>query len=564
MRREWAVEHIECGRTLRGIVGVLACGLLAYLPAAQADEAALQTVRVQLKWTHQFQFAGYYAAIHHGFYREAGLDVVLFEHRPGAPPVDQLIGGRVEYAVADSGVLLYRSTGVPLVALAAIFQQSPSILLTTEASGIRELADLRGKRVMLLGGYLNAELMSMLETAGIGSDDFVLLPADTDVSALMYGRTDAYNAYITNEPFTLDLHGIAYRAFAPGDYGVDFYGDVLITTESRLEADPGGVRRFVEATLRGWRYAADHPEEIVELILTHYNTQGRSREHLMFEAQALIRLILPNVVPIGYMNEERWRRIEGIFRNQGQLSRDVDMSRFLYRELQEDSLLDALMRHRLQIAAGLAALVLLVMTWHVLRLRSQVRARTRDLERARVRAEAEARTDPLTGLPNRRCFFESLARDLARAERGDAALAVLSIDIDHFKAVNDHYGHAAGDAALLRTAELLLRHVRGGDVAARIGGEEFALACTNAAPKETLRLAERLRAAVEAAEVHYDGRSFRITVSIGVAFHACSDDVDRLLRKADLALYEAKQRGRNRVQEWNPDCDTTLSQERPR
>lgn len=527
--------------------------LLALLTPGLTQASNLHNVRVQLKWTHQFQFAGYYAAIDQGYYREAGFDVTLIEHTPGITPIEQLIGGRVDYAVADSGVLLYRATGVPLVALAAIFQESPSVLLTLEESGIRELSDLRGRRIMLLGGYLNAELMSMLQAAGVQADDFTLLPADTDVAALIDQRTDAYNAYTTNEPYALSELGIPHRIFSPSEYGVDFYADILITTENRIARDPDGVRRFVEATLRGWRYAVENPVEVVDLIFSDYNTQGRSRAHLMFEAQEAIRLMLPNVVPIGYMNEERWERIEEAFRKQGQLTQAVDMSHFLLPNGNRASFLAALRSHRLEIAVLVVVLLALGMASHILRLRAQVRSRTRELERARQRAEAEARTDPLTGLPNRRSFFEALQRDLARAERGET-LAVISVDIDHFKAINDRLGHAAGDAALQVTAGLLASHIRSSDIAARLGGEEFAIACLGTQPEAILPLAERLRTALAAAVIEHHGHEFSITASLGVAFNTPGDDIETLLQKADQALYKAKQSGRNRVCEWQTEA----------
>ena len=527
------------------LFSMLATCLCMLLRPALAED--LQPVRVQLKWTHQFQFAGYYAAIEQGYYREAGFEVTLLEHTPGASPVEQLIGGRADFAVADSGVLLYRANGVPLVALAAIFQESPSILLTLEDSGIQELPELRGKRIMLLGGYLNAELMSMLDAAGLDADDFTLLPADTDVAALIDGRTDAYNAYTTNEPFALSELGIPHRSFSPADYGVDFYADILITTESQLERDPEAVRRFREASLRGWRYAVDNPEEIVDLILTRYNSQGRTREHLLYEAREAIRLILSNVVPIGYMNAERWRRIEDVFRKQGQLAHAVDMEHFLFDPDSERSFIDAVREHRIEIAAAVALLLALGLVSHILRLRAQVRARTRELETARQRAETEARTDALTGLPNRRYFLEGLMRDLARAEREGLPLALLALDIDHFKDVNDRHGHPAGDEALRRTALTLQAHVRGSDIAARIGGEEFALACLNTDMDDARGLAERLRAAIEATVIEFGDHRFGFTISIGLSFHASGDDIETLLRKADEALYKAKQSGRNRV-----------------
>lgn len=520
------------------------------------DRTGLQDVRVQLKWTHQFQFAGYYAAIHKGYYRDAGLNVRLIEHTGGVTPIDQLIGGRVDYAVADSGALIYRSAGVPLVTLAAIFQESPSILITLESSGIRELADLRGKRAMLLGGYLNAELMSMLQTVGITGDDIRLVPGNTSIQALVDGQTDAYNAYTTNEPYALAQKGIAFRSFSPHEYGVNFYGDILITTEAKIKTDPEQVDRFLSATIEGWRYAVEHPEEIVELILSDYNSQERTRDHLLFEATEAIRLILPDVVPIGYMNQERWKRIEHIFRTQGQLSQAVDMTRFIHRREEPENLVAVVMRYRLEIAAGIVLLTGLGLLVHILRLRTQVRTRTCELEEAKSRAEVEARTDPLTGLPNRRYFLETLMRDVARSERIGMPLSILSLDIDFFKAINDRYGHAAGDEALQSIARTLARQVRSGDIAARIGGEEFALSFINIDIEETRMLAERLRAEIESATIEYGEEFFGITCSIGIATREEGDDVEGLLRKSDLALYEAKQGGRNRVCEWHIHCHT--------
>ncbi len=529
-------------------------GLLA------GTEGDLQPVRVQLKWTHQFQFAGHYAAIEQGYYRDAGLDVVLHEASPGLNPIDQLLGGRVEFAVADTGALIYRAASAPLVALAAIFQHSPSVLLTLEQSGIRELADIRHRRVMLGGGYLNAELMATLARAGIGGDDFQLVPIDPSLDALLEDRTDVYNAYTTNEPYFLDQQGVRYVIFQPRDYGVDFYGDILLTTEAVIARNPDLARRFREATLRGWDYAVKHPEAVVDLIYNHYNTTGKSRDHLRFEAQEAIKLILPEVVPVGYMNEDRWRRIADTFQAQGMLRGEVDFTEFLYQPEETALLVEFLTHYGPEILFTLVGLSLLAMLLHILRLRNQIGARTRELDRARQQAEVEARTDALTCLPNRRRFFEDLSRDIALAERHGTPLSIISLDIDHFKAVNDHHGHAAGDQALRHAAQVLRRFVRVGDVAARIGGEEFALACPNTDGKSARQLAERIRKTMVSTPVEYGECQIGLSLSIGVAGHIQGESADDLLRRADLALYRAKQQGRNQVCEWSPEATVEETQ----
>jgi diguanylate cyclase (GGDEF)-like protein len=515
-------------------------------PAA-ATAAQLQPVSVQLKWTHQFQFAGYYAALHQGYYRDVGLDVDLTEHEPGNAPIDQLIVGRAQFAVADSGALIYAAAGVPLVALAAIFQNSPSILITRDEADIETLADLKHKRAMLSGGYMNAELMSMLQTAGIGPADIQLVPSDIDIGALLRGETDAFNGYTTNEPYLLQQRNVPFKVFRPSDYGVDFYGDILLTTEAILKAQPEMVRSFREATLKGWNYAVAHPQEMVDLILEHYNTRHKSRDHLLYEAEETVRMILPNVVPIGYMNLERWQRIEAIFREQGMLTQEVDLDRFMFDPQENRELRDLLLDNRRQLLVGCVLLIAILMLIHIARLRSQIASHTRALQQAKLQAETEARTDALTNLPNRRHFMEELGRDIAQVERHNMPLFVISLDIDYFKQVNDRYGHAAGDEVLRQAGDIFRKYTRAGDFVARLGGEEFALACLNTGSEQAHTLANRICSEMASSPVAFKGAEFQVTISLGIAEYERGDDVERLLRRADLALYKAKEGGRNRV-----------------
>jgi diguanylate cyclase (GGDEF)-like protein len=522
--------------------------LLPFMRPVQATEHTLKPVTIQLKWTHQFQFAGYYAALHQGYYREAGLNVELVEYMAGSTPVDALLAGRADFAVADSGALIYASSGVPLVALAAIFQRSPSILITLADSGINELADLRGRRAMLSGGFMNAELMAMLKSAGLDDGDVVMVPGDTDVGVLLRGEVDAFNAYTTNEPYLLRARGIGFNVFAPKDYGVDFYGDILLTTEATLKSSPDMVARFHEATLRGWAHAVENPEATVDLIMRYYNTRDKSRDHLMFEAREVVSMIMPELVPVGYMHRERWERIEGIFRDQGVLSRQVDMDRFLYQPSAESGFIELLSRYRVHLASATVLLLGLMMTLYIVVLRAQVRSRTQALQLQKQQAEQDARTDALTGLPNRRNFMETLRLDIAKAERLGVPLCVVTLDVDRFKQINDTLGHAAGDAALVEIGALLARHIRAGDMVARIGGEEFAISCMDTDRDQVLKLVERIRHAIEALSVEHEGERFGFTISAGVAHRDPGDDVESLLKRSDQALYRAKQAGRNRVE----------------
>ncbi|MEW6695088.1 Response regulator PleD [Tepidimonas thermarum] len=159
--------------------------------------------------------------------------------------------------------------------------------------------------------------------------------------------------------------------------------------------------------------------------------------------------------------------------------------------------------------------------------------------------------DPLTGLPNRRAFLGRLTQELDRSSRAGEMALLLMIDIDHFKSVNDRYGHLAGDAVLRAVARLLSEQVRPMDTVARLGGEEFGVVFPHCGPTFGALLAERLRAAVAATVMPLpDGQAtLQVTVSIGGAYSPAwvRSSVEHWMERADRQLYEAKRQGRNRV-----------------
>ncbi|HZV65737.1 MAG TPA: diguanylate cyclase [Telluria sp.] len=161
-----------------------------------------------------------------------------------------------------------------------------------------------------------------------------------------------------------------------------------------------------------------------------------------------------------------------------------------------------------------------------------------------------AATDFLTGLPNRRQVMGHMEQELARIQRElDAVATVLMFDLDHFKAVNDVYGHATGDEVLKHFAHILLSELRKVDAAGRIGGEEFAVVLAGAGMEEAQAFAERVRARMETTPLSHCGRSITVTVSIGIAaMHAADGSAATALTRADAALYCAKQAGRNRIE----------------
>lgn len=176
---------------------------------------------------------------------------------------------------------------------------------------------------------------------------------------------------------------------------------------------------------------------------------------------------------------------------------------------------------------------------------------------ARQRSAQELRraltADHLTGVLNRRCFLERAARELAQQAKKGSAGCVLMLDVDHFKLVNDRFGHAVGDAVLVSIAEVLRKSVGGADLVGRLGGEEFAVFMPMAHIMEATQTAEIVRAGVAALRLIHEGQVLKVTASIGVAVDGGAD-LKSLIAEADVALYVAKRSGRNRISQAAACC----------
>lgn len=169
-----------------------------------------------------------------------------------------------------------------------------------------------------------------------------------------------------------------------------------------------------------------------------------------------------------------------------------------------------------------------------------------ELKTALIEMERLAKTDALTGLLNRRSLFESAIQEFSRAQRYSRHLSVLMLDIDHFKHINDTYGHQAGDIVIQAVATILQETLRETDVLGRYGGEEFVVVLPETALEPALAVAERIRCQIYDRAISSDTSSLHITASIGIAtFSTGTSSIDEMLKQADRALYQAKSKGRN-------------------
>ena len=521
--------------------GLLAIWLGMFTPPAWA----LTPVTLQLKWSHAFQFAGYYAAHSQGYYRDAGLAVTIRSAQPGDDPLKQVLAGQAEFGVGTSSLLLARKRGEPVVVLAVIFQHSPLVLLSKAHDANQGIHDLVGKRVML--EPQSDELLAYLQQEGISPRRITWLAHSYHPAALQSPQVDAVSAYSTNEPYYLDQAGVAYHTYTPRAAGIDFYGDNLFTREAMLRDHPDVVRAFRAASLRGWQYAMAHPEEIIQLIRRDYASQQPVAQ-LRYEAQRMLALLRPDLIEVGYMHVGRWRHIANTYADLGLLPRDFSLKGFLY---DPNPQLDLSW-----VYAGMALLALVsgiaLYTHRINRRLDRALKASQDAVLAQQASEERLRQlaqyDWLTELPNRILFVERLQLALDQAQAASRQLAVLFIDLDGFKPVNDSFGHALGDALLKTLAQRMRANLHADSTLARIGGDEFVVLLTRRDHAGHARQqAEQLCACLRQ-PVQLDGKTLQVSASIGIAWYPeHGGDALSLIQHADLAMYQAKRAGRNQV-----------------
>jgi diguanylate cyclase (GGDEF)-like protein/PAS domain S-box-containing protein len=640
------------------------------LLALAVPASGLDTVMLQLKWTHAFQFAGYYAALELGYYRQAGLDVQILPARPGLNPVDEVMAGRTQYGVGSSSLLLARQAGKPVVVLAAVFQHSPLVLIARQKHPLQAIHDLAGMPVML--EPQSEELIAYLRRERVPLDQFQLRAHSYSIKDLVDGKVAAMSAYASNEPYELEQAHVPYQMYTPRSAGIDFYGDNLFTSERELADHPERVEAFRAASLRGWQYAMAHPGEIADLIRGRYDP-GLTRDFLLFEASRMADLMRTDLIEVGYMVPGRWRHIADTYAELGLMQADFPLEGFLYRIPVDRALNQA--QRRLILALVTLGLGVLI-TVYILRINRQL-ARTRDSlrqnesryrmlteqmkdvvwtldtaslrftyvspsvarlrgysaqevmaapmtnalepasvanvtrtlreqlarfeageitpsdyitleleqpckngtkvwteviahfvrnqdnghievhgasrdvsERRRQQARIEhmAQHDQLTGLANRALFDSHLEQALAEARRDRTRLALVYLDLDRFKPVNDDHGHGVGDRLLQAVAQRMLAGLRESDIVARIGGDEFVILLRGIENAEfAILAADKVRHALEL-PFQVDGHELTLSASLGIALYPDDGrDEVTLLHHADNALYAAKRAGRNIV-----------------
>lgn len=637
--------------------------IMVFILPGIVAQAAVEKVTLQLKWKHQFQFAGYYAAVAKGYYKAAGFEVDIREVDVTQDPIDQVLQGNAEFGSASAELVQRRSQGDPVVVLGVVFQHSPLVLVAREGEGISSLSDLKGKKIMLESQ--SAEIYAYLKMEGINREQMEVVPHSYRLDDFIERQVDAFSVYTTDELYVLNQQGIAVHVFHPRANGIDFYGDVLFTTEAQIKKDPKRVQAFRDASMLGWKYAMEHPEEIIDLILTQYSKR-HTKEHLLDEARKMQILLQPELIEPGYSNRDRWEHMVATFQDVGLISEEkFPMDEFLFeksdsyklpqwvqntllllvcillpllaitiyisrmnkklrlqirmRQQAEEELAESEVRLKLLVESsdeliamldlksrciyfngslkyGIDAELLIGKTpddWEGSQLiellfknvpeviqngvkkyeeisvmlddelvwfsnnlypirnaKSQmiaVAVITRDITERKISEEKldyMAQYDSLTGLLNRNSLYDRLAQDMKTAHREQQQLALLFIDLDDFKEINDNFGHKAGDEVLKEVASRLVSSVSESDTVMRLAGDEFVVILMNIKHKSDVDIIAKriLTVIIEPILIHNEPQF--VSASIGISLYPTDgEDAEALLNRADAAMYISKKRG---------------------
>ncbi|RXK03691.1 hypothetical protein CRV02_00400 [Arcobacter sp. CECT 8989] len=292
---------------------------------------AIQKVTLQLKWFHQFQFAGYYVAKEKGYYKDVGLDVTIKERDLKYNNIEEVINNKAQYGVADSVLFLYKARNEPIITIAPIFQHSANILISRKDKNIQTIEDLNNKKVIFYPNDADGfSLLALLKKFNVDAE-LIRNREKGDYKKIINKQADLMPAYLTNEPFLFKEAGVDIDIINPMNYGLDIYGDMLFTNKNEALNYPNRVKNFKEASLKGWKYALENKEETIQLILEKYNSK-KSIEHLKYEAKAIESLISKDLIPLGSIDKGRVQYINNLYIKYGLMNSKLDINDFIFEE----------------------------------------------------------------------------------------------------------------------------------------------------------------------------------------------------------------------------------------
>ncbi|MGB5446673.1 MAG: ABC transporter substrate-binding protein, partial [Psychromonas sp.] len=276
---------------------------------------AKEKVVLQLKWEHEFQFAGYYAAKWQGFYEDQGLDVEIRSavqaDKSIISPSDELKKGNAQFAIGALDILVDKDNDTVPVILASIFQRSPTAIFSLQKTDISSLHKLSQLRIAAPeADFAKTEIAALFRSRGydLTKIDFVKQPVTIDT--LLNNKADAIVTYAISAEFAAKEKGIKLNKLDPAELGLAFYGDSIYTSFEYSKKHPDIVKKFTEASIKGWLYALKHKKEIAQRIADefprHLVTYDNIFQYNLFFAEHIDALLEYPEKPLGEVNKDRW------------------------------------------------------------------------------------------------------------------------------------------------------------------------------------------------------------------------------------------------------------------
>ena len=291
----------------------------------------LQKTSIQLMWVDQFEFAGFYMAKEKGFYEKIGLDVEIKKYNLSTNVLNEVLEKKADFGVNSSSLIIKKSLGKDIVILGSIFQSSPLIILALKDSRIKNIHDIKNKKLMMTSEqYEAAPLQSMLISENISLKSINLIDHSFNVDDLINKKTDFMMAYTTNEPYLLKEKGYESQIFHPKDYGFNFYEEILFTSKEFANNNPKLVKDFYDASISGWYYAFENIDETAQLIYEKYNPQNKSLASLIDEAKEMKKLVYDKENRIGTITKERINLIINTYKVLGLMKNSIDIDDLIY------------------------------------------------------------------------------------------------------------------------------------------------------------------------------------------------------------------------------------------
>lgn len=297
-----------------------------------------EEITLQLRWDHQFQFAGYYAALWEGYYEDAGLKVeiksALTEDGKILSPTEEVSKGNADFGIGAADILLANDKGSSLVVNSVIFQQSAAMFYSLGETEFNSLYDmLKLKVARNLNDLIDIELQAMVRAEGINSSNITAYQHKPGFQHLLDGSVDILPGYSISVPYELNKINVQYKSISPSEYGIDFYGDSLFSSKEFVKNNREIVLKFIEASHRGWAYALENSDEIASLISRGLERKAEVEDFEdfnRFQISGVRELTLYPFVSLGNINPHRWEMMFQSLKETGLVVNDLEISELIY------------------------------------------------------------------------------------------------------------------------------------------------------------------------------------------------------------------------------------------